>query len=344
MNILNLISEIEKVDPEVYGRLDSRRRVFQSISGWGSKIAAAAVPFALGSVFNKAYAGSAATQATVLEVLQYAYALENLEANFYNLGLGTSAAPNTAITSSMSANNLKALRIIQTDENNHVKFLSDTIKSLNNNTAPTMPAVSDFDYTGGKGNANGPFASVFTSGGTFLAVAQALEDTGVRAYKGGAPDLMSNKDVLTAALNIHSVEARHASRLRTMRRGGLMPTNDRASMIAAGTDPTTSPKSWISGQDGGGPAPTYTAGVYGAGSPATGAATAIFFPAEDNVTQAGANITSLLTAANIAGLTATQAGVAATESFDEPLDMRTVKNIALLFVKPGTPTETYLKS
>jgi hypothetical protein len=343
MNILSLISEIEKVDPEVYGRLDSRRRVFQSISGWGGKIAAAAVPFALGSVFNKAYAGSTATQATVLEVLMYAYALENLEANFYNAGLGTVAAPNTILTAMLSANNLKALRTIQTDENNHVTFLSDTIKALSG-TAPTKPATTDFDYTGGKGVPGGPFATVFTSAGTLLSVAQALEDTGVRAYKGGAPDLMSNKDVLTAALNIHSVEARHASRLRTMRRGGLMPANDRASFVAAGSDPTTSPKSWVSNQDGGGPAPTYTAGVYGAGMPATGAATAIFFPGEDNVTQAGVSITSLLTAAGITGLTATQAGVAATESFDEPLDMRTVKNIALLFVKPGTATETYLKS
>ena len=54
--------------------------------------------------------------------------------------------------------------------------------------------------------------------GLILAVAQTFEDTGVRAYKGQAPNLMSNNDVLTAALNIHSVEARHASHIRYMRR------------------------------------------------------------------------------------------------------------------------------
>ena len=344
MNILSLISEIEKVDPEVYGRLDSRRRVFQHLSGLGGKLAAAAVPMALGSIFNKAYAGATATQATVIEVLQYALALENLEANFYNAGLGTVAAPNTAITAALSANNLKALRVIQTDENNHVKFLSDVIKAAPFSAVPLAPPVTDFDYTGGKGSAGGPFATVFTSAATFLAVAQALEDTGVRAYKGGAPDLMSNPDILTAALNIHSVEARHAARLRTMRRGGLMPANDQASRVAPGTDPTTSPKSWISGVDNGGPSPMQTAAIYNAGTPATGGAKDIFFPAESNVSQAGVDITGLLTAANITGLTATQAAVAASEAFDEPLDMRTVKNIALTFVKTGTITETYLKS
>lgn len=335
MNILSLISEIEKVDPEVYGRLDSRRRVFQHLSGIGGKLAAAAVPFALGSLFNKAYAGTTGTTATVVEVLQYALILEHLEANFYNAGLGTTAAPNTAITGSLSPNNLKALRTIQTDENNHVTFLRTTITSLG--STPVAPAVSDFDYTGAQGGSRAAlFANVLSNAGTLLAVAQALEDTGVRAYKGGATDLMANKTVLEAALNIHSVEARHASRLRTMRRGGLVPANDRASAVAAGSDPTASPKSWVSGTDNGGPAPAATAPVYGAGTPAAS------FPAESNIMQATVNITDLLTRANITGLTAANAAIAATEAFDEPLDMATVKAIARNFVKTGTPTFTLL--
>jgi hypothetical protein len=39
----------------------------------------------------------------------------------------------------------------------------------------------------------------------FLALSQAFEDTGVRAYK--ATNLISTPDLLTAALQIHSVEA-----------------------------------------------------------------------------------------------------------------------------------------
>ncbi|WP_426060465.1 ferritin-like domain-containing protein [Hymenobacter sp. B1770] len=332
MNILNLLSDIEKVDPEVYDRLDSRRRVFQHLSGLGGKLAAAAVPLALGAVLNKAYAGATATQATVLEVLNYALLLEHLEANFYNLGMG-----NTAITGGLSANNVKALNTIKADENNHVVFLRGVISAAPFSSTPVNPAVSDFDYTGAQGGARAAlFPDVLSNPATFLAVAQALEDTGVRAYKGSATDLMTNKTVLEAALNIHSVEARHAARLRTMRRGGAL--NDRASLVVASGSASTSPKSWVRGRDANGPAPGKTDAVYGPGMPATGTATTIFFPAEDNVMQATANITTLLNSAAIEGLTAANAALAASEAFDEPLDMATVKAIARNFVKTGTPT------
>ena len=51
----------------------------------------------------------------------------------------------------------------------------------------------------------------------FLEVSQVFEDTGVRAYKGQAPNLLGNQVVLTAALGIHAVEARHASTVRFIR-------------------------------------------------------------------------------------------------------------------------------
>lgn len=60
---------------------------------------------------------------------------------------------------------------------------------------------------------------MFRSYARYLGVAQSFVDTGVRAYKGGAPTLMPNKDLLESALNIHSVEARHSSHVRTVRRG-----------------------------------------------------------------------------------------------------------------------------
>ena len=337
MNIFHLLTEIARVDPEVYGRFDSRRRVFRHLGG---RLAAAAVPVVLGSVFNRAYAGAAATQATVAEVLQFALALEHLEANFYNAGLSRAA-----ITGALSANNLRALNQIKADENNHVAFLRGVIAAAPVSGTPIAPAATDFDYTGGRGGSGGPFADVFTNAATFLAVAQALEDTGVRAYKGSATDLMTNKTVLEAALNIHSVEARHAARLRTMRRGGLMPAADRASLVTADPNlPESSPKSWVSNRDNNGPAPGKTDAVYGPGSPAAGPAGTIFFPAEDNVLQGAANITTLLSGANLTGLSVASAAVAATEAFDEPLDMRTVKAIALVFVKAGTATETFLRS
>lgn len=318
MNIFQIISEIEKVDPEVYERLDSRRSIFKHMSGLGQKLTAAAVPLALGAVLNKAYAQTP-MGASVGDVLNFALGLEYLEMYFYQKGQGTAA-----LQAGFSATNKSALDLIATDERNHVTFLRAAI------TAATLTPIADpgaatFDFTGGKGNGAGPLAAVFTDPNTYLAVAQSLEDTGVRAYKGGAPLLMSNKDVLTAALNIHSVEARHASRLRTMRRGG--PTNNMASQ-GVSTNLNTSPKSWISGTDNGGAAPAITAGIYGPGNN-TGAPAGVTFEAESNVTQGGVNLQTALASFMLPAS-------AFTEAFDEALDVTTVKTIARTFVVTGS--------
>jgi hypothetical protein len=316
MNIFQIISEIEKVDPEVYERLDSRRSIFKHMSGLGQKLTAAAVPLALGAVLNKAYAQTP-MNASVNDVLNFALSLEYLESYFYQRGQAAQA-----LQAGFSATNRAALNIINTDERNHVTFL----RSVLGTNAIADPTAATFDFTGGKGSNAGPLADVFVNPGTYLAVAQALEDTGVRAYKGGAALLMSNKTVLTAALNIHSVEARHASRLRTMRRGG--PMNDRASMAAQTGSLSASPKSWISGTDLGGPAPAITAPVYGAGNN-TGAPAGVTFPAEDNVTQAGVNLQTALASLNFPAS-------AFSEAFDEALDVTTVKTIARTFVVSGS--------
>jgi len=49
----------------------------------------------------------------------------------------------------------------------------------------------------------------------FLEMAAQIEDVGVSAYAGAAP-YIENDAVLVPALGIHSVEARHASYLRTL--------------------------------------------------------------------------------------------------------------------------------
>ncbi|EOR95402.1 hypothetical protein ADIARSV_1403 [Arcticibacter svalbardensis MN12-7] len=200
MNIQNILDEIEKVDANIYDRISPRRKAMQSFFNIGSKIALSAVPLALGSMLNKAYGQ---TTDTIVGVLQFALTLEQLESEFYDTGLKSaglipSGAPMGAITT------------ICQHEKSHVKFLQDTITSLGAKPG-TKPA---FDFT-----AKGTFPTVFSNYDTFLAVAQAFEDTGVRAYKGQAGNLKGNAGVLTAALNIHSVEARHASHIRQMRKG-----------------------------------------------------------------------------------------------------------------------------
>ncbi|MER3485862.1 MAG: hypothetical protein C4345_07770 [Chloroflexota bacterium] len=53
-------------------------------------------------------------------------------------------------------------------------------------------------------------------GRAFLKLAATIEGVGVAAYTGAAQYLIDNDDLLTAALTIHGVEARHASYLNVV--------------------------------------------------------------------------------------------------------------------------------
>ena len=204
MNLFNVIEEIEKIDPEFNERVSPRRDAIKNITSFGSKVAVAALPFALGTIFKKAYASSAPTT-SVVDVLNYALTLEYLESYFYNQG--------TAASGLIPVGDKAYIADITDDENHHVTFLQTVIKQLGG----TPVDAPKFDLTAGNGKGNGPFKDVLSNYQTFLAVAETFEDTGVRAYKGQAPNLVGNQVVLTAALSIHAVEARHASAIRYLR-------------------------------------------------------------------------------------------------------------------------------
>ncbi len=220
MNILNILDEIEKVDGEVYERLNPRRKAMKDFFNFGSKVAAASLPFAIGSMLKTAYGQ---TTASVEQVFQYALTLEYLEAEFYTRGV---AAAGLIPAGASQA----AITVIRDHENQHVTFLRTALQGL----GKTPVAKPTFDFSAGNGSGTGPFATVFTNYDIFLAVAQVFEDTGVRAYKGQAPNLLRQGALLTAALNIHSVEARHAAKIRQMRK-------------ARGANV----KPWITGKDNG---------------------------------------------------------------------------------------------
>ena len=203
MNFSNILSEIERLDPEVYERTSERRSVIKNMT---RTVGLAALPFALGSLFNKAYGKSADV---VIDTLNFALTLEYLESEFYK------AAVANAGSIGITGPALAAITTIRDHEVAHVAFLSSAIS-----TAGGMPVsftAANFDFSGGNGSMNGPFKTALTSDyNLFLAVAQTFEDTGVRAYKGQAGNLAGSA-YLTAALQIHSVEARHAAHLRRMR-------------------------------------------------------------------------------------------------------------------------------
>lgn len=271
MNFSSILSEIEKFDPEVYERTSERRTV---IKNWSRKVALTALPFALGSLFKKAYGKGTAN---VVDVLNYALKLEYLEAEMYNRAL---------TTATFTYPNSMARRTIETiaeHEKQHVTFLKNAITAANG-VPIAKPAM---DLSGGAGGGFGPFADAFWDYTKFLTLAQTLEDTGVRAYKGAAPELMSDNAALTAALNIHSVEARHASHIRQMRK-------------LDGTLGGSSAKPWITG--------TRSSVVH--------VNVDTYYKGEDNTVQGGVNIV------NIGGQPITSD--AATEAFDEPLSMTDV--------------------
>jgi len=265
MKISNILEEIEKVDGDIYERLSPRRKAMKDFFNIGSKVALTAMPFAIGSMFNKAY--GQAVPAGVIAVLQYALTLEHFEARFYKDALPLSIIP---------AGDKAALQIIFESETKHVSFLQTVITNAG---ATPVAAKATYDFT-----AKGTFPTVFTDYKTLLAVAQVLEDTGVRAYKGRAGELLGQKVFLTAALGIHAVEARHAAKIRYMRR-----VNGHLATL----------KPWITGaNDSGVPA---AAGNYGGAIP------------ENNVNQGGVIIT------NLPGVGGNISLNAATAAFDEPL-------------------------
>ena len=193
------------IDPEITSRLVTRRDAIAKGAATSGLVMAGlrlgTVPAALAALSTSAF-GQSRLPTAVIGVLNFALVLEYLEAEFYNRGVAAAglipAADRTIFTT------------IQGHENTHVEYLKTTLGA----SARPKPT---FDYSYGNGSGTGPFADVFTNYNTFMAVAQAFEDTGVRAYKGQAATLLPYKDVLQAALTIHSVEARHAAEIRRLR-------------------------------------------------------------------------------------------------------------------------------
>lgn len=288
MNLQNIISEIEQVDPEVYERFDSRRKAMKKFASFSGKVALASLPLAFGSMFKSAYGQT--TPQGVIDVLNFALTLEYLEAEFYNNIVG-SAGFNTATAPAKAA-----LTKIRDDENKHVAFLKSALGAA-------AVAKPTFDFTAGNGSGTGPFAGYLANYTVQLAMAQTFEDTGVRAYKGQAPNLQPSRAFLTAALNIHSVEARHAAHVRKMRRELDMA-------IPAGQKPL---KPWI------------TLNYSGIEFPPAQAAINPSYAGEELTTQAGVNIIGV-------GGNSFIDAKAASESFDEPLTKAQVLAIVDPFI------------
>ncbi len=240
MDFKNILNEIEKSDPEVYERLSGRRQMFKS---FGSKVALAALPFALGSLFKKAYGK---TTDAVIDALNLALEFEYLEYTYYRQGNNTGSL--------IPPNDLPGFKVMEAQEKAHITFLNTTITTLggvpfkpNNYTAPTtvmpyVPAAYDFN--------NGGNYTPFSDYKTFLLLAQVFEDTGLHAIQGQMSALLGNNPILTQAFQLQAVEARHAAFVRHIRR--IAPINapeEPAPWITNNIGPTPTFQYYYNGED-----------------------------------------------------------------------------------------------
>jgi hypothetical protein len=182
------------------------RRSFLGASG--TVLASGGIALALGGVPGRAAAAplpAHQAQMTDIDVLNYALTLEHLEATFYQQGQSRfsrgefTAAPFLGgFGDAVSSKVYDYFNLIAEHERVHVQTLISVIQGLGG--TPVTPCTYDFGYT----NVDG-----------YVAVAQALENTGVMAYD-GAVALIQSAELQTAAATIATVEARHASYLNLL--------------------------------------------------------------------------------------------------------------------------------
>eukprot|EP01113_Clastostelium_recurvatum_P009538 TRINITY_DN145_c0_g1_i1.p1 TRINITY_DN145_c0_g1~~TRINITY_DN145_c0_g1_i1.p1 ORF type:complete len:497 (-),score=173.96 TRINITY_DN145_c0_g1_i1:88-1539(-) len=132
-----------------------------------------------------------------LNVLNYALALERLEAKFYADYLAGDTHQNDFANFGGGVT-YNYIKMIGAHETAHVSALETTIAAYGGQTIP------ECTYN---------FRDSFSTPEQFLAVAQKLENTGVQAYLGAANTIF-NKTLLTVAATITTVEARHAAFLQ----------------------------------------------------------------------------------------------------------------------------------
>jgi len=152
-------------------------------------------------------------------VLNYAYALEQLEAAFY---VKVVASP----YGQMSAMEKSYLTDIRDHEIAHREFFK---------AALSTKAIQSLEVN---------FSAIdFSDRTSVLGTAKAFEDLGVSAYN-GAGQLLTNPDYLTLAGKIVSVEARHAAWIRDMVTAGSFA--DMTAVDSNGLDKARTPEEVLS--------------------------------------------------------------------------------------------------
>jgi rubrerythrin len=123
-----------------------------------------------------------------IAIVNYALTLEHLEAAFYEQVLDSGEVKDKKVA--------EVAKEFFENESEHVEALTATVEQLGGKPAPAPKTAFEDVIAGGEA--------------MILETAAAVENLGAAAYLGQAGNI-KNKEILAAALSIHTVEARHAA-------------------------------------------------------------------------------------------------------------------------------------
>ncbi|MEA2331000.1 MAG: hypothetical protein QOH58_1138 [Thermoleophilaceae bacterium] len=134
------------------------------------------------------------------EIVNYALTLEYLEADFYRQVIDSGEITDRKI--------VETAKLIAQNEQEHVEALRGTAEMLGGKVAAKPKTNFDAVLAGGPD--------------MILKTAASVENIGAAAYLGQAGRITS-KEILAAALSIHTVEGRHAAVLNTLVGKSIVP-------------------------------------------------------------------------------------------------------------------------
>jgi rubrerythrin len=161
---------------------------------------AAGAAYGVAAVGPYVHGALAQTGAADADVARFALTIELLESEYYTQALTK--------TQGLGGDTRSVAKEIRDNELEHVQTLKQLITQLGGN--PERSLAVDFGDN-------------LSSEAKFLKLAQTFEDTGVSAYNGAAPQIVS-KDVLEVMGEIVQVEARHAAVIRFIRDHDIAPS------------------------------------------------------------------------------------------------------------------------
>jgi hypothetical protein len=197
----------------VFAQAHSRRNVVR----WGGSAATIMITSCVLPNFGLSLAQAAELGEGDIAILNYAYALEQLEAAFY-----------TKVTDNpfhgITPQEAKTLAEIRDHEVAHREFFKQALGEH---------AISGIEVE---------FPKVdFNKRASVLDTADAFENLGIAAYNGAGP-LLKNADHLAAAGTIVSVEARHAAMIAALLHGPSAASAGAGHISAKGLDAAMPPK------------------------------------------------------------------------------------------------------